>query len=96
MYTREIDKCEICGVDIDGITHRHHIVPRTDKRSTNHFSNLAFICPNCHYRVHNNEIIIEGVFLTTDGPKLFHHKSGEDFIVREGVILLPDGTAEIR
>lgn len=88
-------ECEICATPIHKIRHKHHLIPRVDPRSTNKTSNLAYICPTCHSRVHAHEIIIEGVFSTTDGDKLFWHYKDEDYIVRPGIILLPDGTAEI-
>jgi hypothetical protein len=58
--------------------------------------NLAIICSNCHRRVHAGEVIIEGVFMTSVGVKLFWHSSDEDFIVRPGIFLLKDGTADIK
>lgn len=88
-------KCEICACDITKIRHKHHIIPRTDPKSTNHPSNLAYICPNCHHLVHAGEVIIEGVFLTTAGHKMFFHKKGEPFFMRPGVILNADGTADV-
>lgn len=87
--------CEICETDITKIRHKHHIIPRGDPRSTDLPSNLAYICPNCHYRVHAGEIIIEGVFSSTGGIRLFWHYAGEGYIIRPGVILKEDGTAEI-
>jgi len=96
MYGRLENNCEICQVCTREIRHKHHIVPRTDPRSTNLSSNLAYLCPSCHSRVHSGHFIIEGVFQTTLGNKLFWHHAGEPYTVREGVHLLKDGIAEIR
>lgn len=96
MYYRTKKKCEVCSCCINEIIHKHHIIPRTDPRSTDNDSNLAYLCPSCHSKVHVGQIIIEGVFLTTTGFRLFWHKSGEEHIVREGIFLLTDGTADIR
>lgn len=92
----EKNNCEICGFNKKKALHLHHIVPRTDPTSTNLDSNLACICSNCHNLVHSDEIIIEGRFQSSIGNKLFWHFRGDSPVVREGVILLADGTAEIR
>lgn len=89
-------ECEICGFNNKKAIHKHHVVPRTDPRSTNDISNLAFICANCHNLVHAGQIIIEGRYFTTAGHKLFFHKKDESPVVRGGVYLLNDGTADIR
>ena len=94
-YRRPKNECEICGVR-GAMLDRHHIIPRTDPRSTDLDSNLAVICANCHRRVHSHEIIIEGVFPTSTGKHLFFHKAGDPHVIRGGVHLRSDGTAEIR
>ena len=33
--------CEICGFNNPDNLHIHHIIPRTDKRSSNNLNNLA-------------------------------------------------------
>lgn len=97
MHQRPTRKefCEICGTTKRSTIDRHHIIPRTDPRCTDNLGNIAIICSNCHRSVHANEIIIEGVFFTTEGSKLFWHYEGEDYVVRPGVFLLADGTANI-
>lgn len=95
MYRTAKKKCEICEVR-GPMLDRHHIIPRTDPRSTDLDSNLAIICANCHRRVHANEVIIEGVFRTTMGRKLFFHEAGQRYVVNKGIHLKADGTAEIR
>ncbi len=67
-------KCEICGLNDSSILHRHHIIPRRDKRSTNSDNNLAILCPNCHSKVHTGELIIIGVYQSTDGKSLVWFK----------------------
>lgn len=93
--TKVRTECEICGMRNKKAIDFHHIIPQTDPRCTNGISNLAIICSNCHRLVHAHEIIIEGVFQTSQGHKLFWHKKGEKPIIRTGVILQDDGTALI-
>ncbi|MBI5003828.1 HNH endonuclease [Candidatus Kaiserbacteria bacterium] len=42
-------KCERCGYSKKEILHVHH---RDRNRNNNDLSNLALICPNCHYEEH--------------------------------------------
>ena len=42
-------QCEQCGYSRIEILHVHH---KDRDRSNNEFSNLALICPNCHYEEH--------------------------------------------
>jgi hypothetical protein len=60
------------------ILHRHHVVPRCDPRSTNNDCNLAVLCPNCHSLVHAGEIVIVGVYPSTDGRIPVWFRKGED------------------
>ncbi|MFA5049005.1 MAG: HNH endonuclease signature motif containing protein [Patescibacteria group bacterium] len=62
--------CEICGIKQKNILHYHHIIPKKDKRCTNSNINIAIVCPNHHSLIHSGEIIIIGVYQTTDGTKL--------------------------
>lgn len=55
----------------------HHIRGRKISKP-NHPSNLANICSNCHYRVHNGNIIIEQWLKSTSGPELIWHTEEED------------------
>jgi hypothetical protein len=71
-------QCEICNIKKKAILHRHHIVPRPDPRSTNSDNNLAILCPNCHSCVHTGEIVIVGIYDTTDGSQLLWFKNGEE------------------
>lgn len=95
MFRRKKIKCEICEFSDTKVLHRHHIIPRTDPNSTELDSNLAVICSNCHMKVHAGDFIIEGVFQTSLGTKLFFHKKGEKYIIAPGVILNSDGTATV-
>lgn len=70
--------CEICGLTKKSILHRHHIIPRSDSRSTNSDNNLAILCPNCHSNVHAGDITIIGLYKTTGGLQLMWFKKGED------------------
>jgi len=87
--------CEICGASNKKVIDFHHIIPRTDPKCTEAMHNLAILCANCHRRVHSNEIIIEGVFMTTSGEQLFWRQADQAPIIRTGIILRKDGTAEI-
>lgn len=78
MTLRPKINCEICSLDKKAILHRHHIIPRTDPRSTNSDANLAVLCPNCHSCVHTGELIIIGLYQTTDGLQLMWFKNGEN------------------
>lgn len=78
MPLRPKISCEICGLRKKSILHRHHIIPRADDRSTNSDSNLAVLCPNCHSCVHSGDIIIIGLYKTTNGPQLIWFKRGEE------------------
>ena len=92
---KKLSACEICGFSGKAL-HAHHMIPRTDPNCTDDFANLATLCANCHNEVHAHEKIIEGRFLTTAGYQLFWHKKNEKPIIREGIILLDDGTAIIK
>lgn len=91
-----ITQCEICGLDEPKALERHHIIPTTDKNSTDFEDNLAVICGSCHNLVHSNMIVIEGRFLTTSGYKLFWHKFGDSHIIIPGVHLNADGSATVK
>ena len=69
--------CEICGFDKRSVLHRHHIIPRQDKRSTNSDNNLAIVCPTCHSLVHSGHFIIIGIYQSTSGQELMWFKNGE-------------------
>lgn len=70
--------CEICGLEKPLILHRHHIIPRIDSRCTNSDNNLAIVCPNCHSLVHTGEIIIIGLYETTNGLELMWFRKNEN------------------
>jgi hypothetical protein len=83
MSLRPKTECEICKNKDKKILHRHHIIPRCDKRSTNKDDNLAILCPNCHSLVHSGDFIIIGVYYTTGGKELFWFKKGEEPPIKE-------------
>jgi len=60
------DRCEICGYDRPAAINYHHIIPRCDPRCTNDNNNLAVVCHSCHDLVHSGEIIIIGVYSSTE------------------------------
>ena len=70
--------CEICGFSNQDNLHIHHIIPRTDKRSSNNLNNLACICPTCHSLVHTGDITIIGVYASTAGRMLMFFRKGEN------------------
>lgn len=62
------NKCEICGELDSKILDFHHIIPQEEINSTNHKTNIAIICANCHRKVHNKQIIIYGIVPSTSLP----------------------------
>lgn len=72
-----MNKCNICN-SLNFID-EHHITSRS-KDGTNDKWNIAKLCSNCHRRVHEGSIIIEGFFLTTSGRKLIWRESKDGTI----------------
>ena len=68
--------CQICNQKAH---HSHHINSKSYKGSNKKF-NLVDLCASCHVEVHLSNIVLEGVFLTSDGYELIWHKKGEDSI----------------
>lgn len=87
--------CEICEEPNQKVLDLHHIIPRSNPLSTDKQDNLTIICSNCHRRVHAGEIIIEGVYMTSTGPRLITHHQGEPYCIRPGFILGPGGSVDI-
>jgi len=77
MALRPKTACEICGLADRAILHRHHIIPRQDSRSTNGDANLAVLCPNCHSKTHTGELVILGIYPSTEGKTLVWHRKTE-------------------
>jgi len=69
--------CEVCGKN-DVTLHRHHIIPRVDPRSTNTDDNIIIVCPNDHSLIHSGEIIVIGVYQTSNGFEPLWFKKGEE------------------
>ena len=90
MKLRPKIRCEICQIRKRTILHRHHIIPRQDPRSTNCDYNLAILCPNCHSYVHTGELIIIGVYYTTEGFQLMWFKKGDVPPISEEFWLIKD------
>lgn len=73
-----IDKCEICGTNINLET--HHINQQKDCENNfvktkkyiqkNHISNLTVLCQKCHNDLHNKKINISQKIITSNGLKL--------------------------
>jgi hypothetical protein len=70
--------CEVCGMKDYRILHYHHIVPQCDTRCTNSPVNIAVLCPNDHSRVHAGDIIILGIYSSSDGRCMIWYNKGED------------------
>lgn len=90
--------CEICGFSDLRIVHRHHIIPRCDPRCHNGANNLACLCPNCHSGVHAGDILILGVYSSTNGRCLVWYHKGEEppfpkecWIIKENPLVLTIG-----
>ena len=66
--------CQVCYKP--NLLHKHHITSKSCGGS-NKPHNIAHICPNCHNLVHNSIIVLEGIFLTSEGYELlWHYKDG--------------------
>ncbi len=75
-------RCEICDLAKPRALHIHHIIPRVDSRCTNNNNNLAIVCAVCHSEIHSGDIIVIGVYSSSDptqpkGRKLMWFRKGE-------------------
>lgn len=66
--------CDICKTK--EFLEIHHIEGRKGPKP-NRISNLCSICPNCHYKVHLGELVIEQWVSTTSGKQLMWHLKDE-------------------
>jgi len=73
--------CEICSTQMK-ILDKHHIISKS-KGGTNDKYNICRLCPNCHRKVHSEEIIIEGKFMTSMGLKVIYHEKNKDSILNQ-------------
>jgi len=71
------ESCEICGDPRKSALNIHHIIPKCDPRCTNNNYNLSIVCHTCHDLIHAGEIVIIGVYDSTDGRKLMFFRQGE-------------------
>lgn len=69
--------CEICKET--ELLCRHHLNGREIPGAEEEW-NEAWICSNCHSRIHSGIIVIEGWFVTDKGRTLIWHKKGEESI----------------
>jgi 5-methylcytosine-specific restriction endonuclease McrA len=67
--------CEVCNI-VMVVPDTHHIHSRC-YGGPNDKGNICTLCPNCHRKVHNGEIILEGKFGTTKGKRLVWRKKDE-------------------
>ena len=75
--------CDVCG-ELEFLE-EHHIRGRKIKNANQPF-NLANICPNCHFKIHLGEYIIEDWMKSTNGRLLVWHKKEEDSITGNDAI----------
>jgi 5-methylcytosine-specific restriction endonuclease McrA len=71
--------CEICGENNKAVLHKHHIIERIDRNTTNHELNLAIVCSNCHNKIHAKQIELIGLYPSTQlpyGRTLVYKKDG--------------------
>ena len=55
-YNRDKGKCKCCGeVLARGNRHCHHIKTKLSLDEINKVSNLAWLCINCHRKIHGKE-----------------------------------------
>lgn len=64
------NKCEIdsCNITDSNILHLHHIIERTELKTSNDNLNLCILCPNHHSYVHSGRLKIIGIFPSTKLP----------------------------
>ena len=70
-------KCEVCEIN-DVMLHYHHIIPQCDLRCTNTNNNIAILCPNCHTKIHTGDLIIIGVYKSTENYSVIWYKNGQE------------------
>jgi hypothetical protein len=70
-------KCEICDLLEPRALEIHHVIPRNDPGSHNNNSNLAVLCGSCHNLIHSGEIIVLGIYQSTSGRVIIHHRKNE-------------------
>ena len=68
--------CEMCS-EVGVPLQEHHIRGRKIK-NYNDPSNVCYICPNCHSRIHYDIVIVEGWFVSTGGRQLVWHEKDEE------------------
>jgi|688.fasta_scaffold1162286_1 hypothetical protein len=63
-------KCEIhnCNESNPKVLDFHHIIPQTELGCTDHPTNIAIICANCHRKIHLGILNIIGVIPSTELP----------------------------
>jgi len=76
-------RCQICNEP--EILVEHHINGRKFQ-NYNVWWNLAYICSNCHNKVHHGIIIIEKWVQTTRGKELLWHYANEVGVTNESAI----------
>lgn len=79
----EKKKCEVCGLAQPKALEEHHAIPRSDPRSHNNNSNLVILCGSCHNLIHSGEVIIVGIYKSTGGRVVMHHRRGEESPLEE-------------
>ena len=75
--------CDVCGET--EFLEEHHIRGRKIKDAHKPF-NIANICPNCHFKIHLGEIILENWTNSSPGKLLLWHKKGEPSITGDDAI----------
>ena len=75
--------CDLCK-DLEFLE-EHHIRGRKIKNANMPF-NIANICPNCHFKIHLGEYVIEDWLKSSCGRVLIWHKKDEDSITGDDAI----------
>ena len=75
--------CPICNREC--VLVQHHIHGRKVPMA-NASNNLVDLCPTCHNEVHNENIILEGWVMTTNGLELMWHKKEEESVTNNDAL----------
>ena len=68
-------ECLFCGETNPSLFDCHRILPGSENGQYCN-RNTVIACANCHRRIHNGEIIIEGKYFSTSGKWIVYYAEG--------------------